>query len=187
MTARILCLIILALEIRGLSLSLTGRLWKAFVFYTQLSNMMTAVSAALLLVFGQPYPVSVLRYLSVCMMVMTFFVTTCVLVPMGGDPKKLLWSGNGLYLHVLCPVVSALSYILAEHHAGRGAIPVPVAVTLVYGLTMLCLNSLGKVDGPYPFFRVHKQGIIKTILWIGALMAAITVFSILVWLAGEKI
>ena len=141
MTARILCLIILALEIRGLSLSLTRRLWKAFVFYTQLSNMMTAVSAALLLVFGQPYPVSVLRYLSVCMMVMTFFVTTCVLVPMGGDPKKLLWSGNGLYLHVLCPVVSALSYILAEHHAGRGAIPVPVAVTLVYGLTMLCLNK----------------------------------------------
>ena len=99
MTAKILCLIVLLLEIRGLSLSLPGRKWMALVFYTQLSNLVTEVSALLLLLFGQPYAVTVLRYLSTCMLVMTFFVTTCVLVPMGGNPKKLLWSGNGLYHH----------------------------------------------------------------------------------------
>ena len=109
MTARILCLIVLLLEIRGLSLSLTDRKWMVLIFYTQLSNLITTASAALLLILGQPYWVTVLRYISTCMLVMTFFVTTCVLIPMGGDPKKLLWSGNGLYHHVLCPVISTAS------------------------------------------------------------------------------
>ena len=94
----------------------------ALVFYTQLSNLVTAVSALLLLLFGQPYAVTVLRYLSTCMLVMNFFVTTCVLIPMGGDPKKLLWSGNGLYQHVLCPVISTASYILAENHTAGNMI-----------------------------------------------------------------
>lgn len=101
MTARILCLIVLLLEIRGLSLSLSGRKWMALIFYTQLSNLVTTASSLLLLIFGQPYYVTVLRYLSTCMLVMTFFVTTCVLIPMGGDPKKLLWSGNGLFFMLL--------------------------------------------------------------------------------------
>jgi hypothetical protein len=99
MTARILCLIILLLEIRGLSLSITDRKWMILIFYTQLSNLVTTVSALLLLIIGQPYFVTALRYLSTCMLVMTFLVTACVLIPMGGNPKKLLWSGNGLYHH----------------------------------------------------------------------------------------
>ena len=96
MAARILCLIVLILEIRGLSISLSERKWMVLIFYTQLSNLVTAASAASLLFLGQPMWVTVLRYLSSCMLVMTFFVTTCVLIPMGGDAKKLLWSGNGL-------------------------------------------------------------------------------------------
>ena len=117
MLPRILCLTVLLLEIRGLYLSLPGRKWLALAFYTQLSNLITAGSALLLVLLGQPAWVTALCYLSACMLVMTFFVTNCVLIPMGGDPKKLLWSGNGLYHHVLCPVVSTLSYIFAEAHA----------------------------------------------------------------------
>ena len=171
MTARILCLIVLLLEIRGLSLSLPGRKRMALVFYTQLSNLVTAVSALILLLFGQPYAVTVLRYLSTCMLVMTFFVTTCVLVPMGGDPKKLLWSGNGLYHHVLCPVISTASYILAENHAAGNLIWLPAVITLAYGLVMLYLNWVKKVDGPYPFFRVHNQSTAATVLWMTVLFA----------------
>ena len=177
MTTRILCLIVLLLEIRGLSLSLPGRKWMALVFYTQLSNLVTAVSALLLLLFGQPYAVTVLRYLSTCMLVMTFFVTTCVLIPMGGDPKKLLWSGNGLYHHVLCPVISTASYILAENHTAGSMIWLPAVITLAYGLIMLYLNWKNKVDGPYPFFRIHNQSAAATILWMAVLFAAVSVIS----------
>ena len=147
MIARILCLLLLLLELRGLSLSFPGRKWKSLVFYTQLSNLITAFSALLLVALGQPAWITALRYLSTCMLVMTFFVTTCVLIPMGGDPKKLLWSGNGLYHHVLCPILSTISYVFAERHSGM--IWLPVIVTLVYGLVMLYLNGIRKVDGPY--------------------------------------
>ena len=181
MSARIMCAIVLLLEIRGLSLSLPNRKWMALIFYTQLSNMVTAVSAALLLILGQPLWVTVVRYLSTCMLVMTFLVTTCVLIPMGGDPKKLLWSGNGLYHHVLCPVISTASYILAENHVGSEMIWLPVLTTFIYGVIMLYLNGIRKVDGPYPFFRVHNQSISATILWISALLIAMAGISILVW------
>ncbi len=181
MTARILCLVILLLEIRGFSLSLPGRKRAALIFYTQLSNLAAAASAALLLILGQPYPVTVLRYISTCMLVMTFFVTTCVLIPMGGDPKKLLWSGNGLYHHVLCPVISTSGYILVEEHAPGSLIWLPAVLTLVYGLTMLYLNAKRKVDGPYPFFRVHNQSAAATVLWMAVLSAAVTAISAAVW------
>jgi len=177
--ARILCILVLLLEARGLSLSITGRKWKILVFYTQLSNLAATVSALLLVILGQPMWVTVLRYLSNCMLVMTFFVTTCVLIPMGGDPKKLLWSGNGLYHHVLCPIVSTASYVFAEQHSGM--IWLPVIVTLVYGLVMLYLNGIRKVDGPYPCFRVHYQSAMATVLWMVALMAVMTGISAGVW------
>ena len=128
--ARILCLVFLLLEARGLSLSVSDRRWRVLVFYTQLSNLITTVSAMLLVVLGQPPWVTTLRYLSTCMLVMTFFVTTCVLIPMGGDPKKLLWSGNGLYHHVLCPILSTISYTFAERHSD--IIWLPVIITLIY-------------------------------------------------------
>jgi len=181
MIARILCLIILLLEIRGLSLSITDRKWMILIFYTQLSNLVTTASALFLLIIGQPYFVTVLRYLSTCMLVMTFLVTTCVLIPMGGNPRKLLWSGNGLYHHVLCPVISTASYILAENHAGRNLIWLPAMITLVYGLVMLYLNWVKKVDGPYPFFRVHNQSVIATVLWMAVLSAAVSGISTVVW------
>ncbi len=46
----------------------------------------------------------------------------------------------------------------------------PVIVTLVYGLIMLVLNALRKVDGPYPFFRVHNQPLRATVLWMVVLL-----------------
>ena len=179
MAARILCLIVLLLEIRGLSLSLSGRKWMALVFYTQLSNMVTAISALLLVIIGETPLVIVLRYLSSCMLVMTFIVTTCVLIPMGGDPKKLLWSGNGLYHHVLCPIISTASYIIVEQHSGM--IWLPVVVTFIYGMIMLYLNGIRKVDGPYPFFRVHNQSVVATVVWMTVLMIAMTGISAGVW------
>ena len=177
--ARILCVIVLLLEARGLSLSITDRKWKILVFYTQLSNLAATVSALLLVILGQPAWVTTLRYLSICMQVMTFLVTTCVLIPMGGDPKKLLWSGNGLYHHVLCPIISTASYVFAEQHSGM--IWLPVIVTLIYDLVMLYLNGIRKVDGPYPFFRVHNQSVAATVLWMVVLMAVMAGISAGVW------
>ncbi|MBR2521297.1 MAG: hypothetical protein IKE62_03835 [Oscillospiraceae bacterium] len=184
MAARILCCIVLIMEIRGFTLCPRGRIWAAVIFYTLLSNLITSVSALLIVILGQRQMLSSLRYLSTCMLIMTFLVTVCVLVPMGGDPKKLLFSGNGLYHHLLCPVVSSVSYILAERHAPGGLVWLPVSFTLVYGLIMLFMNAKGIVDGPYPFFRVRHQSATATVLWTVVLLAAITGISAAVHLAA---
>lgn len=182
--ARILNLIVLTLELRGLSLSISDRKWKILVFYTQISNLITALSSLLVVLLGQPAWVTVLRYLSTCMLVMTFIVTVCVLIPLGGNPHKLLWSGNGLYHHVLCPILSTVSYIIVEKHAGTATIILPVVITLVYGFTMLYLNAVEKVDGPYPFFRVCKQSKRATVLWMIVLTGVIGLISaLIVWAA----
>lgn len=175
MIPRLLNLIVLLLEARGLYISITSRKWKILIFYTQLSNLVTAMSSVLYILCPVAPGVVILRYLSTCMLVMTFLVTTCVLIPMGGDAKKLLWSGNGIYHHVLCPVVSTISYVGFERHSSP--VWLPVAVTLVYGIVMLYLNWIRKVDGPYPFFRVHQQSVGKTVLWMVVLMAVMAAIS----------
>lgn len=186
MPARIMCLIIVLLEARGLYLSIGDRCWKVFAFYTQLSNIATAISAALVLAFGETALTVLLRYLSSCMLVMTFFVTTCILIPMGGDPKLLLFSGNGLYHHLIIPIVSVGSYLLIESHVqSPTAILVPTVFTLLYGMVMLWLNYKDIFDGPYPFFRVKYQTAGATVLWMTALTGAIGLISLAVFLLGR--
>jgi hypothetical protein len=78
-------------------------------------------------------------------------------------------------------VISTLSYILTEKHAGSGWILLPVILTFVYGMIMLWLNGIRRVDGPYPFFRVHNQSAAATVLWMCALMAGMAALSALIW------
>ena len=136
--ALILNLIVLVLEARGLALSIPGRRWKIFAFYTQLSNLTAVISSLLLVMFRMVPTVIVLRYLSSFLLVMTVLVTACVLISLGGDPKLLLFSGSGLYVHLLCPTVFVGSYLFTEKHPQpAAAILFPMMLTLSYGLTML--------------------------------------------------
>ena len=157
----------------GLRLSIS-RGWGLFAYYTQLSNLVALISSVAFLAFGAS--AAPLRYLAACMLTMTFFVTVCILVPMGGGFEKLMLSGVGLYHHMLVPITSIASYVLWEPHAGTWLLP--ALITLVYGVIMLGLNAKGVYDGPYPFFRVNEQGLAKTVLWTAALIAAITAISL---------
>lgn len=168
-------IILILLELWAFRLVTHGK-WKLFIFYTLLSNMTTFLSCiALLLAGGEAGWVRALRYLSVCMMTMTALVTAFILVPMGGDPKVLLWSGSGLYHHVVCPVINFISYVFFEKHVNM--ILLPILVTLVYGLIMLWLNWKRVIDGPYPFFRVHNQSGLATVVWMAALVGVIALIS----------
>ena len=55
---------------------------------TALVHVLTAFSAVLLLIAPSAPAVIAPRYLSTCMLVMTFLVTTCVLIPMGEMRKR---------------------------------------------------------------------------------------------------
>ena len=148
-----------------------------FVYYTQLSNMLCALSCLLYVLFGPLSWVTDIRYLAACAVTMTFLVTTCVLIPMGGSAEKLLLRGNGPFHHVLCPLLCVISYIFFEAHAGADMIAASMGITFLYGIIMLILNCMRKVDGPYPFFRVYNQPVYASVFWVIALTALIGVIS----------
>ncbi len=176
--ARILNLIIVILEVTAfLKVRKIISLKKSMVYYTQISNAITLISSLLLVILGQKNYVEVLRFLSTGMLVMTFLVTACVLVPMSGNIKGLMFSGSGLFHHLIIPVLSTISFLLAEDRVSAAWIWLPVAVTLIYGLVMLYMNATGKIDGPYPFFQVKRQGVKLTDLWMAGLLTVISIFS----------
>ena len=40
-------------------------------------------------------------------------------------------------------------------------------------LILLYLNYIRKADGPYPFFRVHRQSVQASVIWVLVLLALI--------------
>ncbi|MCR5033557.1 MAG: hypothetical protein K6A92_11945 [Lachnospiraceae bacterium] len=168
--ARGINLIIILLEIIALCRTFPKFKWKTFVFYTQISNTLTLLVSAALVIFGPRRDLAVLRMTSVSMLLMTFFVTTCVLVPFGGSAKNLLFSVPGIFVHLICPILSCISYFFFEYHPALYWVLVPVVISLIYGLLMVCLNDRGIVEGPYPFFEVKKIGKKAAACWIAGLI-----------------
>ena len=166
--------LIIILESIGLTLSARRRGWKLLQFYTQLSNIAALLSSVLFLLAGEQ--AAWLRYAGNCMLCMTFFVTLCILVPMGAGFQKMMLTGSGLFHHTLCPILSVASYLLWEAHASPWYLP--VLLTFLYGMLMLYLNGKGKVDGPYPFFRVRRQSAAATAAWMAALTGLIALISL---------
>ncbi|MDK2867427.1 MAG: hypothetical protein PWP51_2191 [Clostridiales bacterium] len=182
--AIVLNVLVIILEILGFSHSISDRGAGIFAYYTQISNLITLLSCILFVLVSHKNEESknrVLRYLSSCLLTMTALMTTFVLIPLGGSVHGLLFSGNGLYHHLLCPIVSVTSYVFFEsHYTSKRAILVPNAVTAVYGIILITLNVQKKYDGPYPFFRYYEQGPVKTVMWMVILVICITAFSILI-------
>lgn len=167
---------VIILEIIGLRISISERKWKIFAYYTQISNIITLVSSVFFVVSQSSVVTITLRYLSSCMLTMTFLITLFVLVPMGGGFRKLMLSGNGLYHHTLCPMLSVTSYIIWEQHSSLWILP--TILTFIYGIVMLIMNGKGLFDGPYPFFRVRNQSKLATVIWILVLIGIIAAISI---------
>ena len=167
---------VIILEIIGMRISISERKWKIFAYYTQISNIITLVSSFVLVTARSNELSAVLRYLSSCMLTMTFMITMFVLVPMGGGFRKLMLSGNGLYHHTLCPLLSVTSYVMWEQHSSLWILP--TVLTFIYGIIMLVMNGKGLFDGPYPFFRVRNQSKLATVVWMVVLIGIITAISI---------
>ncbi len=172
-------IIIIVLEVIGLYLSAKRGGWKILQFYTQLSNIFALLSSILFLLVGEK--AAWLRYTAVCLLTMTFLVSLFILVPMGAGFKKMMLTNSGLFHHTLCPILSFVSYALWEPHSSVWFLP--VILTFIYGMIMLYLNWVEKVDGPYPFFRVRHQSALATVLWYVALTGSITLISLaVIWL-----
>ena len=192
-------LVILVCEIIGFIIAIkTGS--GQFRYFTVLSNvflMVTTAGIMLWQVFGNlftlPKWLMVLRYMSVCMVALTFLIVMLVLVPKaaineGGaeGAAKLLVKGNMLFYHIICPVLAIISFCVFErdHQMKIGEVGLAMLPTIVYGIVMIILNALAITDGPYVFLRVRFMPVKITIMWIVLVFAIDLVVAVI--LRGRK-
>ena len=151
-------------------------------FYTRLSNLLALIAGIFVLIViiknksGElPKWLSMLRYIATIMLFVTFLISIFVLTPAVGSFYKMMIENQLKFHHLLCPLISIISFIFFE----KGGVlttkdnVLALIPTLVYGIVMLILNGARVVDGPYPFLRVYNQPVWATILWfVGIFLGA---------------
>ena len=169
-------LAIIAGEIAGLVFSVEKNgWWKQFVYYTQCSNylllIVTVIHLVCLLRRSVPAWVERWRYVAACLTTVTFIVTVCVLIPWYGHPEYFLFQTNGLFQHLLCPLLAAAGLPFLRKMRKKDSL-LAVVPTAVYGTVFFALNYFGLFDGPYPFLRVHAQPWYMSVIWFAVILAA---------------
>lgn len=192
--------IIIILELIGLIVSTLTQGFEMFQFYTQDSNYFTLGASvcyeifAVLKLAGKsqiPTWVSVLRYMSTCCLMLTFTVVVFVLIPLSGwaYADVMLFSGNMLYHHTLCPVLAAVSLLVFENETKieKKYVWLSMIPTCVYAVIVIVLNAARVLKGPYPFLYVYEQPLYMSVVWVFVILGMALLFSWIVWLAKSKI
>lgn len=149
--------------------------WGQFVYYTQWSNYLllltTAVHLFCLLRRKMPAAVERCKYYATCMTTVTFAVTVGILIPWYGHPDFFLLQSNGLFHHLLCPILAVASLPFLTRIRKKDSV-LAMIPTIIYGIVLYTLNYFRMTDGPYPFLRVHEQPWYMSVVWFVALAAA---------------
>ena len=114
---------------------------------------------------------------------MTFLVVVCIFIPFGTPAvaHRLLGSVNGFLHHIVCPVISVVSYIFFEDGVKtRKAVLIPFIATAIYSFTVYTLNFLRLAGAPYPFFEVYEHPIGELVAWFFGLMLLVTAIAVIV-------
>lgn len=143
-------------------------------YYTIDSNLLALISSIIYLLYVlrnekiTKFP-RILKYLSTTCLTITFMVVLFILIPMFNfNFKLLLFDGIMIFHHLLCPLLAIITFLFYDDLGkfDKKDVEYPIAFTLLYAFILILLNLAGKIDGPYPFLRVYKQGIISNIAWL---------------------
>ena len=167
---------IIAGELAGLVFSIDKHgWWPQFVYYTQCSNyfLLLATAAHLVCRLRRSVPMAVerLRYIAACLTTVTLTVTVCILIPTYGHPSYFLIETNGLFQHLLCPLLAIAGLPFLRPMRKKDAV-LALIPTVVYGVILYTLNYFRIMDGPYPFMKVHAQPWYMSVFWFITLAAA---------------
>jgi len=167
---------IIAGELAGMVFSIEKHgWWGQFVYYTQCSNyiLMIATVIHLVCLLRRSVPAAAERflYIATCLTTVTFLVTVCILIPWYGHAEWLLLETNGLFHHLLCPILAVAGLPFLHSIRKKDAL-LAVIPTFIYGVILYTLNYFRRVDGPYPFMKVHDQPWYMSVLWFVFLAAA---------------
>jgi len=138
-----------------------------------------------------PHCIRTLRFMSSICLTVTFVVVMIVLLPYflpQGTAYKYLFSGSQTIFHVICPLLSLLSFFTFEKGL-LNTIDVYLATlpTILYGIIFVILNVVKVVEGPYPFLKVYDQPVYASILYFIGILGSAYAFSKLIQWINNKI
>jgi len=193
---------VIVMEIAGFILSYQANGPTLIRFYTEDSNLLTAVAciicaASLIRSLKSGEPVSrgvhLLKYIAMSCLAVTFFVVIFVLAPMMESVgyagyKIMLFHGSMLYMHLLCPVVAIGGFIWLENepYLEKKCIRYALIPTLIYAAVTTTLNIVRLLDGPYPFLRVHNQAWYMSVIWIAVIIGLAALLAWIIWRILDK-
>ena len=149
------------------------------MFYTVDSNILALIASLLIGIYalrayksGEKIPpqIEMLKYVSVCCLVVTFIVVVLVLAPMNGlkGYQMMLLSGDMLFHHLISPVLAIVTFFMFDkvNKSHRQAALLALIPTIAYAMILITLNLLRIVEGPYPFLRVYAQPFYMSLIWV---------------------
>ncbi len=169
----ILNILIIIIELIALKISYAYDNRIMIEYYTIDSNILALLSSIIYLIYvfsksKKSNVTRILKYISTICLLITFLVVIFVLLPMFNfNFKMLLISGAMFPHHVLCPILSFITFVWFDDLGkfNKKDYYYPVIATLIYAFVLIILNLLTIVDGPYPFLRVYDQSILSSIIW----------------------
>ena len=157
-----------------------------FLFYTNDSNILCLLSAILYVLFkiiykekDLPFVILIIRYMASACLCLTFLTVVFYLAvfdALGSSNfinayfnSLLLYLGKDsfLYYHLLCPIISFISFSFFEGDRRlnkKKTIYYALLPTLLYAIILVILNINGIVEGPYPFLMINNQEIYISII-----------------------
>ena len=133
------------------------------------------------------YTSRLFRFITVCMMTLTFFTVILILIPMAGWSRwrNYLIENNFIFEHVLCPILCFVSFAFFGDYRdfGKKEALLSVIPTALYAIILTVLNVLNIVDGPFRFLRVHEQSVLVSVMWFILLVGGSYLIAIaLLWI-----
>ena len=166
-------ILIIILEIIGLSISINDSNRLLIEYYTEDSNILLLIASSIYVFYlltkkEIPRWLNIFKHMATLGVTITFIVVILILAPMYNfNYGWILFYRTMLYHHTLCPILSIITFIFFENHKlNKKDIKYTMIFTLLYSVILIFLNILKLIEGPYPFLMVYKQPIYMSILWI---------------------
>lgn len=192
----IINILIIILEIIGFTQGIKDMGLSTLKYYTQDSNLLLLISSCIITYYlikrkdTIPQFWKWFRFTSIVSITLTLIVVITILSwMMPGGLKGMLLEGMFLYHHTLCPILGLFSFIFLEKYDIRNNKQIirTIYFTFIYALTLIILNILKIVDGPYPFLKVYNQPLIISIVWFILIIGGTFFIATLLKIGNKKL
>ena len=169
----LLNLILVIFEIIAIIISYGAMKRICIEYYTIDSNLLALASSLIYcsyLIKKKKIPnwLSMFKYLSTVGLTITLIVVIFILYPMTDyNFYSMFISDSLIYHHLLCPIIGIVTFICFDNlkdYSIKDSVSA-LSFTFIYTVIIITLNVINKVDGPYPFLKVHNQSLLSSIIW----------------------